>query len=73
MASIEDRFAALAETHLGISGHAMLDVNTSELGVNSMTAVNFIAKVNEEFGANVTGEQAAQMSSLRDMINHLGG
>lgn len=73
MASTEDRVANLVEKHLGISDRAMLDVDTSELGINSMTAVNFITKVNEEFGANITGEQAAQMSSLRDLIGHLDG
>lgn len=73
MASIEDRFASLAEQHLGISDRAMLDANTSELGINSMRAVMFVDKVNQEFGANISGEQAAQMSSLRDMINHLEG
>ena len=73
MASIEDRFASLAEQHLGISDRAMLDVNTSELGINSMRAVLFVEKVNEEFSASISGEDAAQMSSLRDMINHLEG
>lgn len=71
MASTEDRVANLAETHLGISDRSMLDASTSDLGVSSMNAVNFLKKVNEEFGTNITGEQAAEFTSLRDVINHL--
>lgn len=73
MASTEDRVANLAETHLGISDRSMLDANVSDLGVNSMDAVNFMKMVNEEFGTNITGEEGAKMSSLRDLIDHLGG
>ncbi len=73
MASIEDRVAALAENHLGISDRAMLDANLGELAITSINAVNFMKKVNEEFGTEVTGEQAADMTSLRDLINHLEG
>lgn len=71
MASIEDRVASLAETHLGISDLAMLDANISELGVNSMDAVNFMKMVNQEFGTSITGEEGAKMSSLRDLVNYL--
>ena len=73
MASTEDRIADLSEKHLGISDRAMLDADFSELGINSMTGVNFLKKVSEEFDTEVSGEQAAQMSSLRDLINHLDG
>ena len=71
MASTEDRVANLAETHLGISDRSMLDASTSDLGVSSMNAVSFLKKINEEFGTNITGEQAAEFTSLRDVINHL--
>lgn len=73
MASTEDRVANLAETHLGISDRSMLDSNVSDLDINSMDTVNFMKMVNEEFGTNITGEEGAKMSSLRDLINHLGG
>ena len=73
MASTEDRVANLAATHLGISDRSMLDASASDLGVNSMDAVNFLKMVNQEFGTNITGEQAAQMASLRDLINQLDG
>ncbi len=73
MASTEDRVANLAATHLNISDRSMFDVSASDLGVNSMDAVNFLKMVNQEFGTNITGEEAAQMASLRDLINHLDG
>ncbi len=73
MASTEDRVANLAATHLNISDRSMLDVSASDLGVNSMDAVNFLKMVNQEFGTNITGEEAAQLASLRDLINHLDG
>lgn len=73
MKSVEDRVADLAENHLGVSDRAMLDVDFSELAITSINAVNFMKKVNEEFGTEVTGEQAADMTSLRDLINHLEG
>lgn len=73
MSSAEDRVAVLMEKHLGISDRASLDVNVSELGVNSMDAVNFLKTVNQEFGTNISPEEASGFSKLRDLVNHLGG
>lgn len=73
MASVEERVGALVEKHLGISDRAQLDVNTSELGVNSMDAVAFLKTVNQEFGVNIAPNEAAGFPKLRDLINHLEG
>ena len=73
MASVEERFGDLVEKHLGITDRALLDADASQLGVNSMDAVNFLDTVNQEFGANISPEDAAGFNSLRDVINHLGG
>ena len=73
MASVEDRVAALVEEHLGISDRAQLDVSTSELGVNSMDAVAFLKKVNQEFGVDLSPAETAGFSTLRQLIDHLEG
>ena len=73
MATTEERIGDLAEKHLGISDRALLDANVSELGVNSMDAVNFLKTVNQEFGVDISPETASGFSKLRDLINHLGG
>ncbi len=73
MTSIEKRVGDLAEEHLGLSDRSDLDANISDLGVNSMDGVNFLKTVNQEFSANITPEDAANFSSLRDLINHLEG
>lgn len=71
MASVEERVGALVEKHLGISDRSKLDANVGDLGVNSIDAVNFLKTVNEEFGVDISPEQAAGFSTLRDLINHL--
>ena len=71
MASVEERVGNLVEEHLGISDRSMLDANVSDLGVNSMDAVNFLKVVNQEFGVDISPEQAAGFGKLRDLINHL--
>lgn len=73
MASVEERVGSLVEKHLGISDRALLDVDTSELGVNSMDAVAFLKQVNQEFGVNIAPDAAAGFGKLRDLINHLEG
>ena len=73
MASIEDRVAELADRHLGISDRSLLNVDSSELGVSSVDAVSFIKVLNQEFGANISSEEAAGFATIRDIINHLGG
>ena len=73
MASVEDRVAGLLDKHLGISDRAMLDVSVGELGVNSVDAVNFLKTVNQEFGVDISAEEAAGFGQMRDLINHLGG
>lgn len=73
MATTEERIGDLAEKHLGISDRAQLDANVSELGVNSMDAVNFLKTVNQEFGVDISPETASGFAKLRDLINHLGG
>lgn len=73
MATTEERIGDLAEKHLGISDRALLDANVSELGVNSMDAVNFLKTVNQEFGVDISPETASGFAKLRDLINHLGG
>ncbi len=47
MASVEERVGDLVEKHLNISDRAMLDVDFSELGVNSMAGVMFFKTVNQ--------------------------
>ena len=71
MASVEERIGDLVEKHLGISDRSQPDANVSDLGVNSIDAVNFLKTVNEEFGADLSPEQAAGFGTLRDLINHL--
>ncbi|MCE2452512.1 MAG: acyl carrier protein [Nitrospinae bacterium] len=71
MASAEERVGNLVEKHLGISDRAMLDADLSELGVNSVDAVNFLKTVKEEFGVDLSPEQAAGFSTMRDLIKHL--
>ena len=73
MASVEERFGDLVEKHLGITDRALLDADVSQLGVNSMDAVNFLSTVNQEFGTEISPEDAAGLSSLRDLINLLSG
>ncbi|MDE0310424.1 MAG: acyl carrier protein [Acidiferrobacterales bacterium] len=73
MGSVEQRVGDLIELHLGISDRALLDSNFSELGVNSMDAVNFLKVINEEFDVTITSDVASGFSSLRDLINHLSG
>lgn len=73
MASVEDRVADLVEKHLGISDRSSLDVNVSELGVNSMDAVSFLKTVNQEFGASISPEEASGFTTLRDLVNLLSG
>ena len=73
MASVEERVGDLVEKHLGISDRARLDANISELGVNSIDAVNFLKTVSQEFGIDISPEDASGFRSLRDLINHLGG
>ncbi len=73
MASIEERVGDLAEKHLGISDRAMLDASVGELGINSMDAVNFLKTVNQEFGVDISPDEAAGFNNFRDLINHLGG
>ena len=73
MASVEDRVGNLVEKHLGISDRAKLDTNMSDLGVNSMDAVNFLKIVNQEFGVDISPEVASGFTSMRDLIKHLGG
>ncbi len=71
MASVEERIGDLVEKHLGISDRSQLDANVSDLGVNSIDSVNFLKTVNEEFGVDLSPEQAAGFGTLRDLINHL--
>lgn len=71
MASVEERIGDLVEKHLGISDRSQLDANVSDLGVNSIDSVNFLKTVNEEFGVDLSPEQAAGFRTLRDLINHL--
>lgn len=71
MASVEERVGELVEKHLGISDRSQLDANVSDLGVNSIDSVNFLKTVNEEFGVDLSPEQAAGFGTLRDLINHL--
>ncbi len=71
MASVEERVGALVEKHLGISDRAMLDVDLSELGVNSVDAVNFLKTVNQDFGVDISPDVARDFTNLRDLINHL--
>lgn len=71
MASVEERIGDLIEKHLGISDRSQLDANVSDLGVNSIDSVNFLKTVNEEFGVDLSPEQAAGFRTLRDLINHL--
>ena len=73
MATTEQRIGDLAEKHLGISDRSMLDADVGDLGVNSVDAVSFLKAVNQELGADISPEQAAGFSKLRDMINHIGG
>ncbi len=71
MASVEERVGELVEKHLGISDRSQLDADVSDLGVNSIDAVNFLKTVNEEFGVDISPEQATGFRTLRDLINHL--
>ena len=73
MSNIEKRIGDLVEEHLGISDPSHLDVNVSELGLNSMDGVNFLKTVNQEFSVNISPEDATGFSKLRDLINHLEG
>ena len=71
MASTEERVTTLISNHLGINDSSALDAELSDLGVNSMDAVNFLKTINEEFGANISPETASGFSSLRELVNHL--
>lgn len=71
MASVEERVGALVEKHLGINDRALLDANTSELGINSLDAVAFLKTVNREFSVDIAPNVAAGFPNLRDLINHL--
>ncbi|MCY3769241.1 MAG: acyl carrier protein [Gammaproteobacteria bacterium] len=73
MTAVEKRVGDLVEEHLGISDRSALDTNVRELGVNSMDAVNFLKTINQEFSVNISPEEAANFSKLRDLVNHLGG
>ena len=71
MASIEERVGNLVETHLGITDRSMLDSPGSELGVNSMDAVAFLKTVTQEFGVEISPEEASGFTKLRDLVNFL--
>ena len=73
MATTEERIGDLTEKHLGISDRAMLDVDLSELGLNSIDAVNFLKMVNQEFSVEISRDVALGFNTLRDLINHLDG
>ena len=73
MASVEDRVGDLVEKLLGISDRAALDSDLSTFGVNSMDGVSFIKAVSKEFGVEISPEVARGFTTLRDLINHLGG
>ncbi len=59
------------EQHLGIADRSMLDVPVGELGVNSMDSVAFLKTVNQEFGVDISPEEAAGFAKMRDLINRL--
>ncbi len=71
MSSVEDRVAGLAAKLLNITDKDAIDSNVSDLGVNSVDAVAFLKAINEEFGTNISADEAGNFSTLRALINHL--
>lgn len=71
MASVDERIYHLIEEHLGISDHANLDIKPSEHGVNSITLVTFLKKVNEEFNIEISPSEVASQNTLGDFVNHV--
>ena len=71
MATVDERIHHLIEEHLGISDHTNLNIKPSEYGVNSVTLVAFLKKVNEEFNIDISPSEAANLASLGDFVNHV--
>ncbi len=76
MSSTEERIRAIVDQTVEIEGRdpgRPLDLtrNVAEVGVSSADIVAFWRKVNEEFGADISAEEFAELLTPQDLINHL--
>ena len=71
MASVNTRIHDLVEKQLGITDHTLLTKKSSELGINSMVAVAFLKKVNEEFNLDISPSETTKFHSLQEFVDHI--
>ena len=69
MASSEERIKQLAEENLGRAVN--LDVSAADSGVSSLDAVALFKVVGEAFNITIPPEDAANFSTLRDLISYV--
>ena len=78
MATTAERLVKLIDDNIEIEGRSTgdplnLDRNMADAGVASADIVAFWRLVNEEFSAEISREEFAELLTPRDLIAHLDG
>ena len=77
MSSTEAKIREMVKANLAVDGEPLsadldLDSSLSDYGVSSLDMVAFGELVAREFGATITTEDCAKLTSLRSLIDFLG-
>ena len=53
----------------GVTGHVPVTASFEELGVDSMSTIDLLIKVEHEFGVEVPDEQLPMIVNIADLVN----
>lgn len=76
MSSVLDRITQLIDENLEVDGQPLgrpldIDINIADAGVPSGDIIAFWKLVNEEFGIEISGEDFAELLTVRSLIKYL--
>lgn len=76
MSSVLDRITQLIDENLEVDGQPLgrpldVDINIADAGVPSADIIAFWKLVNEEFGIEISGEDFAELLTVRSLVGYL--
>ena len=71
MSASQDRVRALFREHLDPDRDPDFEVGLGDSGVSSMDAVDFVKKVGEAFGVEISPAAVAEFQTLGDLVSYL--
>lgn len=71
--SIKDRVSRVIVERLGVDeGQVTIDASfTDDLGADSLDLVELVMALEEEFGGEITDEDAERLTRVRDVVDYL--